>query len=493
MRIFGLEITRAPKPTSGRRRFFRRGFDAAKIDRLTGDWPTVNRSADAELYSALATMRARSRYHANNDDYAKRFLQMCKTNIIGPRGVLMKCRARDDNGQLDVFANRLIETGWRDWGKVGVCTTDGRLSWIDSQNHFVDTVARDGESLVRMRAGYRGHPFGFAIEFIDPDYLDERLNENLQGGGQIRLGVEYNAAGQRVAYHFKEDYRATVWGDYGFTQRHNRVPADEILHAFVVGRIKQGRGIPWMAASLRRLKMLSGYEHAELVAARVGASKMGFFIESEEGTVGDGQEDEHTPIINAEPGTFESLPYGTEFQAWEPDHPVTAFEGFVLSILRGAASGLGVSYTSLANDLRAVSYSSIRQGAIEERDHWRTLQAWVIEHFCNVVFERWLEMALTTQAVPLPLGKLKKFNAPIWRPRGWQWVDPYKEIRANKDAVAAGFKSITDVVTENGNDINEIFEELEEEKKLAAEHGLILSSLPPDQGVENAESQPSAD
>ena len=32
-----------------------------------------------------------------------------------------------------------------------------------------------------------------------------------------------------------------------------------------------------MAAALTRLKMLDGYEEAELVAARTAASKMGFF------------------------------------------------------------------------------------------------------------------------------------------------------------------------------------------------------------------------
>jgi lambda family phage portal protein len=492
MRILGLEITRAAKQQPGRRRRTnRRGFDAAKIDRLTSDWVTTPRSADAELYGKLSIMRARARDLAHNDDYAKRFLQMVKTNVIGARGIAMACRARYPSGDLDAFANRLIEAAWKQWGKPGVCTLDGRLSWLDAQNLFIETAARDGEALVRFVEPYAGNRFGFALEFIDPDYLDERKNEALRGGGEIRLGVEYDAAGRVAAYHLKKDYPGgDLHGGLDHARNHRRIPAGEILHAYRLERARQGRGFPWMAASLRRLKMLAGYEQAELVAARVGAAKMGFFIESEEAGQGETLEDEFQPIMEAEPGTFESLPYGTEFQEWSPDHPANAYEPYVLSVLRGAASGLGVSYTSLANDLRSVSYSSIRQGTIEERDHWRALQAWVVEHFCAPVFERWLEASLrAVDLLPLPFSKFEKFNAAIWRPRGWPWVDPLKEVKAQKEAVANGFKSLQDVAAEGGVDIEDVFEALSQEKELAQSYGLNLASLPQAQGGSDGKSQ----
>ena len=60
------------------------------------------------------------------------------------------------------------------------------------------------------------------------------------------------------------------------------------------------------------LKMLNGYLEAELVSARVGASKMGFFVGSgDEDYVGEEYENEYAPIMNAEAGTFEQLPNGT--------------------------------------------------------------------------------------------------------------------------------------------------------------------------------------
>jgi lambda family phage portal protein len=231
--------------------------------------------------------------------------------------------------------------------------------------------------------------------------------------------------------------------------------------------------------------MLNGYLEAELVASRVSASKMGFYVsltgDSIAGAQYDGQDmDDYEPITEASPGTFDQLPAGVDFKTWDPDHPVNAFEAFTLAILRGVSSGFGRSYVSIANDLRSVSYSSIRKGDLEDRDNYRTLQTFSIEHFNQTVFERWLKMALTTQAVKLPLSKYDKFNSAVWQPRGWAWVDPLKEIKANVEAVKSKFKSMQDVAGEQGRDIGDVFEALQAEIKLAEKYGLDLNLLKED-------------
>lgn len=477
MRIFGLDISRAKKSGNGRRRI-RRGYDAAKIDRLTADWPSMTRSADADVAGQLRILRARARHTAQNDDYGKRFLKLCRTNVIGAHGIGLQVRSRDPNGELDAKANAIIEAAFREWGRLGVCTAEGRLSWIDAQNLFVTTLARDGEVLVRHLRGWAGNRFGYAIQFLDPDTLDESYNATLTNGGEIRLGVEYDAIDRVVAYHVLKKHPAGLLHTASHGRERERIPAEDIVHAYDIERARQGRGVTWMAASLKRLKMLAGYEQAELVAARVGASKMGFFIEPEETSIGDDLEEGYTPIMEAEPGTFDRLPEGTEFQSWDPEHPVAAYEPYVQAVLRGAASGLGVSYPSLANDLRRINYSSIRHGAIDERDHWRTVQTFTVEHFNGPIFSAWLNMALTVNAFgSLPYGKLAKFDAPVWRPRGWAWVDPKKEGEGHKEAVKGGFKSLTEVAAESGRDLEEVFDQLAQEKKMAERYGLTLDTI----------------
>ena len=140
-----------------------------------------------------------------------------------------------------------------------------------------------------------------------------------------------------------------------------------------------------------------------------------------------------------------------------------------------------MAYPNLAADLEGTSYSSIRQGTLDERDMWMLLQNWLISEFLEPVFEWWLEAALISQAVPLPLSKFDKFNAPMFRGRRWQWVDPEKDAKGDEVALLNGFKSLTQVIAEQGGDIEELFTELAYEKEKLEELGIQLPYLSPKQ------------
>jgi len=207
-----------------------------------------------------------------------------------------------------------------------------------------------------------------------------------------------------------------------------------MIYAFQRERPHQTRGVPMMAASISSLKMLHGYREAELVAVRVAASKMGFLTSPDgDGYTGDDVEDNYAPVMSAEPGSFEQFPNGVSLQTFDPTHPMTAFAEFHKSLLRSVASGLGISYNALANDLESTSYSSVRASAIDERDFYRTLQRFVIEHFVEPVFRQWLQSAMTRgNTISLPIQKFDLFaDSVVFRPRGFSWVDPLKEINAN--------------------------------------------------------------
>ena len=468
------------KQTKQRRFNPRRAYEAANIDRYNFGWTTTQTSADTEVYRALQIVRSRCREQAENNDYVKRYLNLLKNNIIGPKGIKLQAKATDPNGTLDVRANEMIESAWKDFMKKGNFTVDGELSGVDAQKLFVESVARDGEVLVRKVKGWRGNKYGFALQFIEADHLDETLNVELENGNVIIMGREFDKWKRCVAYWVNKTHP----GDFlpGGASRirygHEVIPADEIIYGGMIERPGQSRCMPWLATALKRLKMLDGYEEAELIAARVSASKMGFFTSTDgEGYRGADTEDEYTPIMEAEPGTFEQLPQGMDFKAWDPEHPSSAFSDYVKTNLRGVASGLNVSYVTLANDLEGVSYSSIRQGELNDRDNWRMYQAWVAEHFLDEVYEQWLEMALTTQAILLPLAKKEKFMNVTWQGRGWQWVDPSKEVSSNVAAVQAGFKTLLDVVGEQGQDMNDTLTQLSVEKEIAKNLGLNLVSL----------------
>lgn len=447
----------------------KRSYAGAVVNRLTSGWPITSQSADEEIRTSLKNLRARSRELARNNDYARKFLKLCVTNVVGAYGMTMQNKAKDSNGKLDTLANTKIEEAWEEWCRKENCDISRELSWVDMQRLFIETVARDGEILVKKIAA--DNRFKFSLQLLEADHLDENYNLVLPNGNKIKMGIEFDKWQRRVAYHLLVNHP----GDYTYVRagnRYERVPAVEIMHVYMKERPSQSRGVPWMHSAMTRLNMLGAYEEAELVAARLGASKMGFY-ETPTGVeyIGDAI-DNGNLVKEVEPGIFEQLPAGITFKPFDPQHPVGNFQFFMKTVLRGIASGLLVSYNSLASDLESTSYSSVRAGSLEERDMWRVLQNWMVTNYCDEVFESWLKMALLTQAISLPSAKFEKFNAPKWQVRGWQWIDPLKDVKANIEAIQFGLKTRSMIAAEQGYDIEDIFEQLIHEKELMKKLGL---------------------
>ena len=379
---------------------------------MFADFLTSSTSADAEIKDNIRILRDRARELSRNDPYIARYLNLMVSNVIGKHGIRISSKARNDDQSLDIGANLLIERAWKEWTQLGNCTANGRLSFTDCQKIFVESLARDGEVLIR-KIKNPNSPFGFQIQFLEADHLDEKKNDIGRNGNKIKMGVEVDANDKPVAYHLYKNHPYDK--TYNNQNAYIRVPADEIIHAYLPTRAEQTRGVSFIAQVMSNVKMLNGYLEAEIVAARVGASKMGFFVSNDgDSYVGDSEmEDTYNPVTNANAGTFEQLPAGMDFKAFDPNHPTSAFESFTTSVLRSIASGLNISYHALSNDLTSVNYSSIRQGALEDRSMFQIYQQFVVEHFIDPVFKSWLEMAISSGYINLPIAKYDKFARAI--------------------------------------------------------------------------------
>tara|TARA_R110002012_G_scaffold180819_1_gene346720 strand:- start:232 stop:1719 length:1488 start_codon:yes stop_codon:yes gene_type:complete len=458
---------------------FKRSYSAASTGRLFADFNSSSSSADSEIYTALKTLRNRSRELSRNDGYVARYLKMLVNNVVGEHGIRISMKARNDDNSLDVVANRIIETEFYKWAKIGSCTADGKLSFLDAQKLFIQNLARDGEVLIRHIKD-TSNDFGYSMQFLESDHLDEQKNTKT-ANGQIKMGVEINQFGKPTAYHLFKNHPDQYPTSYtNPNQRHITVKADEMIHAFMQDRAEQTRGVPFTSSVMTSIKMLNGYLEAELVSARVGASKMGFFVGSgDEDYVGEEYENEYAPIMNAEAGTFEQLPNGTSVETFDPNHPNSAFSDFQKAVLREIASGLNVSYVELANNLEGVNYSSIRQGTIADRDNYRILQKFMVEHFVEPVFRKWLEMAISTGKINLPLTKFDKFaDSVTFIPRSYEWVDPQKEANANISLLQNGLVTLQDIQKKYGRDVEELYEELDRETKLAENYDVEYATQP---------------
>ena len=467
-----------------------RRFDAAQYNRLTHSWVSAERSINTELRSDLDALRRRARDLAKNAPLAKKFLQMCVTNIAG-RGFALQARAAEGK-KPDDLANTAIETAWADWSKAKHCDVAGRLSFPQMTRAIVRAVARDGEALVRIRQGAK-NAYGYALQLLDIERLDTTLNREASNGkNAIILGVEIDADGRPVAYWLV----TSALGHDPTGKNRVRVPAAEILHIFFTDDPEQMRGIPWMHAAMLTVNDLKGYNHAAIVAARVGASKMGFFT-SPDGSpdpLADGQDAAGMPFMEADPGQFGMLPPGYDFKSFDPDYPHANYDAFVKAHKRDVATGFGVAYNSLANDLEGVNFSSIRSGTLEERDNWVIAQNEFIEQFCAIVYEGWLDNALLAGAILMPNGsalpaaKRAKFLAHEFQGRRWQWVDPLKDVEASVLAIENGLASPYTIIAQQGLDAEEVLADIARFQQAAADKGVKLGKPVPAPAPAPAES-----
>lgn len=465
-----------------------RRYKAARPDRLVSGFRVSlgTESPHEQLRRDLRGLVDHSRELAQNNDYFLAFLNRCQNNIVGPRGIRLQMAVRQqasdlaETGTLDTGANAAIENAWARWGQRGVCTVCGRYSLLDLQHIAASTVPRDGNVLARMYRGRQFGPFAFQLQLLSIDFLDIELCRSTTGGGYIDGGIEFDSFDRPLAYHLFTVHPGANHNRRSRKRDRIRVPAADVVHLFRPTDVGQLVGAPWAHTALRRLNMLAGFEEASLTNARAGASKMGFFTREIDDTYdkpGDGDQDS-PELEDFDPGTVETLPVGYKFEGFDPGYPNGEIEPFLKVILRGAAAGLGVAYSSLANDLEKANFSSLRTGLGDERDHWRALQSWMAGHFLGPVFSDWLPMAIASGELRLPAKRIDKFDAARWRPRGWQAIQPREESVANETNLRNGLRAPQDIVGERGDDLADVYERIAEARELAAQYGLDFTPGP---------------
>lgn len=438
-----------------------RMFEGGMEHRLTQSWDSSSYTADQVVYSQLPTLRARARHQLRNNDYVMRLVQMLTGNVVGANGFKARSKVVDRNGNVDRPARQVIQRGWQDF------SDDASL--VELCELIMASLVTDGEAFVYMRTTRQGT---VRPELIDPVRIDVEYNDTHQGN-LVMMGIEYDADLVPVAYHVNDRYEQghPGQGDQANAQiPRTRIPAEHIRHVFRKLYVGQKRGIPWIAVSLNRLFQLGRYEEAALTAARIGAAKMGFFTSSEdEQFSGD---DGENMTINAEAGTFENIGR-LNFQAFDPSYPAGEFQGFVNRALQGIAAGMNVDYPVLGNDLGSVNYSSARVGQLETREYYKTIQAWLIRNLIKPLFRSWLALEYWAQRLTIggnPMSRGFEYYLPMeFVGRRWDWVDPQKDANGKKILYDMKVISLSQIIREQGNDPDEVFDEIAEENKRLAD------------------------
>ncbi len=461
-----------------------RSYNAAGMSARYGDFKRSNASADGELLNSLGVMRDRTRSLARNSPTMVRYIQLMQDNVVGDAGFQFRCRVKKNDGKLDKTLNERVEMAWWRWLKTP--TVDGQMTGVDVMEQMVETWARDGEYFIEMVRG----PFNadmFALNPLEADMCDETLNGvHSPTGNQIRMGVEINEYGKPVAYHMFEQHP----GDPGWYnsatkvyRRHRRVEASRILHIYMRKRPGQTRGEPPAASVINSIKMLDGYREAEVTGRRVQSAVMGFFKRDLPGPGGIdalathvSDEDEAPKLeMELEPGVFKELPAGMSFEKFEAKGATTDYKQFEGQLKRDQSMGLNISAFSLGMETDGVSYSTGRSVLIEDRDHYRRSQRFFINPWLKI-FEKWLDYHTLSASTEIPPSRVKaiKDNYSITG-RGWGWLDPAKDIKANAEALRTRQTSLSRLAAERGLDFPDLIQEIADDEAMMKDLGLTLT------------------
>jgi lambda family phage portal protein len=416
----GIQATDVKQPRKGQSRQYK----GAKSNDLTYDWVARDTSANAELANGLPKLRNRARSLERDNPYARNYIQRRAINVIGT-GIKLQMRI-ENNGVPDDFANNLIEKQFKRWSKQGNCTVDGRLSFHSTQIQIQEALNRDGEVFIRK------YNTTGKIKVFESDYVDTAYNATAANGNRIIMGIELDDNDKPLAYYMTKFHPGDIYRNSRRYKYYTRIPAKDIIHLFKQNRPGQVRGEPPLAPVMFTLRMVDGYQDAEVTAARLGANKSIFVKTSNDQISYDEEDEEGNRIQETAPGEVWYGYNNQEVTMLDPKHPNQAYGDFIKENIRAAGSGLLTAYESLGNNRSDVNFSSIRTGRLDEIDTHKISQRYLIDAFLEPLFEWWLDFKMLTTLSVLRFSRFDEYNdAAEWLPRGYDWVDPKKDAEAD--------------------------------------------------------------
>jgi lambda family phage portal protein len=434
-----------------------RKFDGASRGRRTSGWQATGTSANAELLGALGILRARSRDLTRNNTYARQAVyRLIPNNVVGT-GIVP---APLVEGKV---ASKRLKKAWRSWGEKVRCDFDGKNTFYGLQRLVMRSVAESGDVIVRKRR--INAEFPIQLQVCEGDHLDTmKTYDRIEGGGYIEQGIEFDANGRRVAYWLYDVHPGENSVRSSLTSR--RIPASEVLHIYYQERPGQNRGVPWLVASMLKAKDIDEFEQAEIVRQKIAACFAAFVTDAGGDSLNAMSKDEVDQAERIEPGMIEYLPAGKQVSFANPTGK-EGYEPFMRNSTRAVASGIGVTYEGMTGDLSNVNFSSGRMGWLEFQ---RTLNDWqdmIINQFCEGAWA-WFNEAL------IIAGQARETIETDWTKPRREMIDPVKETKAEVAMVRAGMKSWSEMVRQQGQDPDDVLEELSSDMKKIKAAELIL-------------------
>lgn len=447
------------------------GYEGASMAKRMAAWVPNRNHVNTLLAGEAPLLRARTRSLIANSPYASNASETFVCYATGT-GIVPA-----PNVPTPEMAAQIKEA-FTDW--TDEADADGLTDFYGLQSMASRALFDSGECFARVRDRFAsdGLSVPLQVQLLEAEQLDQSFTQVVMpnSNNTIRQGIEFDPIGRRVAYHFWRNHPGDM------TLRPNmertRVPAEQVIHLFKPLRPGQIRGRPWLTAAMVKMYDLDQYDDAELLRKKFTTMFMAFFVEQagsdisdtglvDQDTAENATDPNGTANIALEPGLGVMLPKGIEPKFTTPTDVGGSYEPFIYRQLLGLCAGMGLPYHEVTGDTSKANYSSLRASLLGVRRRIEQFQHEVMVYqFCRAIYNRWLPAAVVSGAVRIPgFGRTPKlFLRCKWIPPRWDWVDPLKDMQAEKLAVDSGFKARSQVIEEMGDDPRETDARIKEDR-----------------------------
>lgn len=443
-----------------------RQYDAASMDRLSSDWQPAYGTAEQLATGSRDIIRGRARAAEMNSDLAESAVIALLRNVIGT-GIIPQAKVRNRNGKLNNDLNKKIEKAWAKWAEPENADIRGISNFYELQEMALRRMVYDGEILVNKTS--QGSYLPLSIQLIEAENIGAVSITN--GKNNIINGVEVTEHGRPVAYHVSQ---TDPMGLRSFDTV--RLSTDQAFLLFKPKRPSQIRGISLLALVLRRIHDIDEYMDADLIAARVAAC-FSVFVTSQNSARQSAllpRDKKGRPNITMAPGMVRHLSPGESIEFADPKRNAGTASEYSATQTRRIASGLGMSADIVARNISG-NFSAARQNLLEDQKTFRQVQKFVITHFCMPIWKAFIDALYLAGELPSDyLANKDKYQEVAWLAPGWSWIDPVKEVNANKEAIKSGLTTLEDVCASSGRDWEEVLEQRKLEQDRAKELGVLL-------------------
>ena len=443
-----------------------RQYDAASMDRLSSDWQPAYGTAEQLATGSRDIIRGRARAAEMNSDLAESAVIALLRNVIGA-GIIPQAKVRNRNGKLNNDLNKKIEKAWAKWAEPENADIRGISNFYELQEMALRRMVYDGEILVNKTS--QGEYLPLSIQLIEAENIGAVSITN--GKNNIINGVEVTEHGRPVAYHVSQ---TDPMGLRTFDTV--RLTTEQAFLLFKPKRPSQIRGVSLLALVLRRIHDIDEYMDADLIAARVAAC-FSVFVTSQNSGRQTGilpRDKKGRPNITMAPGMVRHLSPGESIEFADPKRNAGTASEYSATQTRRIASGLGMSADIVARNISG-NFSAARQNLLEDQKTFRQVQKFVITHFCMPIWKAFIDALYLAGELPSDyLANKDKYQEVAWLAPGWSWIDPVKEVNANKEAIKSGLTTLEDVCASSGRDWEEVLEQRKLEQDRAKELGVLL-------------------